>query len=411
VKSSSVLVRWFGTLLFVSSRLKSRKKVLLVMTAAGLDGGIERFNNTLISACQRLDVRLSLYSLCDTANSLKHLGTSRAASVKAFAGSKARFAMAIARAVWFGGYDVVIVGHVHFVILVRVLLAACIGSTPRCLLVAHGAEVWDGVRGIRRRALGRMSAILCVSRYTRTAIQQQVPELDDSRFVIFPNALSPEWTGRFATIDTADSRGEIANLPSRFMLSVARLDSRERKKGLDSVIEALSMLADRTVHYVIAGPGDDAEFLRAIARRCGVDERVHLIGRVSDYALTGLYRNCLAFVLPSAQEGFGIVFLEAMFFGALVVAADEKGVVDIVKHEQSGLLVPFGDVAALVCTLDRIVAGSPLHDRIRLTARQSVLENGEFAMDAFVRRSATVLGVALPVAPSTQPASATTVAS
>ncbi len=73
------------------------------MTAAGMDGGIERFNNTLISACERLDVQLPLYSLCDNANSLKHLGAGRATSVKAFAGSRARFAMAITRAVWFGG--------------------------------------------------------------------------------------------------------------------------------------------------------------------------------------------------------------------------------------------------------------------------------------------------------------------
>jgi len=377
-------------------RMKSPKKVLMLVTAAGTDGGIQRFNKTLIAACGQLDVQLTLYSLTDTSDTVENLGALPVSSVRAFAGRKARFAVAVMRAIWHGGYDVVVIGHVHLITLVGALLSLYIGSAPRSLLIAHGAEVWDDIRGIRRHMLRRISGILCVSRYTRTTIQRQAPELDESRLIIFPNALSPDWKDRFAPVDNAASHTQPTAIPSRFLLSVARLDSRERKKGLDTVIEALARLADRTVHYVIAGPGDDAAFLRDVAHRCGVADRVHLIGRVSDQELVGLYRNCLAFVLPSAQEGFGIVFLEAMFFGALVVAAEEKGILDVVKHQVTGLLLPFGDIAALAITLDGVVLGSPECVNIRRNARRAVIGDGEFTFDAFVSRSATVLEVSPP---------------
>jgi phosphatidyl-myo-inositol dimannoside synthase len=376
-----------------SLRMNKVKKVLMLVSAAGTDGGIQRFNKTLIAACGQLDIQLTLYSFSDSSQTIAHLKALQADSTRVFAGAKARFAAAVLRAIWFGGYDLIVVGHVHLVSLVGALLAPHVGSSPKCLLIAHGAEVWGDIRGIRRQMLRRFSSILCVSRYTQTAIQRQAPELDDRRFIIFPNALSPDWKNRFSP----DGDSAPAALPkastSPFMLSVARLDSRERKKGLDTVIEALAKLADCNVHYVIAGPGDDAAFLRNVAGRCGVTDRVHVIGRVSDRELVDLYKRCLAFVLPSAQEGFGIVFLEAMFFGALVVAAEEKGILDVVKHNESGLLVPFGDVAALAITLDKVMAGSPEYDRIRRNARRAVIGDGEFAFDAFVRRSAEVLGV------------------
>ncbi|MGO9988392.1 MAG: glycosyltransferase [Steroidobacteraceae bacterium] len=368
----------------------------MLVTAAGTDGGIQRFNKTLFSACGQLDVQLTLYSLTDTPATADGLGALTANSVRTFAGSKPRFAGAVMRAIWYGGYDVVLIGHVHLVTLVGALLSLYPGSAPACFLIAHGAEVWQDIRGVRRRMLRRINSFLCVSRYTRTAIQRQAPELDDSRFVIFPNALSPDWTERFSHLDDHTVHSHLKAVPPRFMLSVARLDSRERKKGLDTVIQALARLADRTVHYVIAGPGDDAAFLREVAHSCGVGDRVHLIGRVSDGELVHLYRTCLAFVLPSAQEGFGIVFLEAMFFGALVVAAEEKGILDVVKHQETGLLVPFRDVIALATTLDGVLAGSLEFDRIRRNARLTVIGDGEFTFDAFVGRSARVLGVAPP---------------
>jgi glycosyltransferase involved in cell wall biosynthesis len=223
-------------------------------------------------------------------------------------------------------------------------------------------------------------------------MRQQAPELDDARFSIFPNALSETWLERQAQAERAAEIATAAAPPGRFILSVARLTRHDRTKGIISVIEALPMLADRDVNYVIAGQGDDMEFLKQVAERCGVASRVRFMGAVSDAMLVDLYRRCEAFVLPSGQEGFGIVFLEAMYFDAPVIAARAKGAVDVVQDGETGLLVAFGDVIGIKLAIERLLGDPGLRDALRQRARQNVTGEGPFTFHAFVQRCSHLLG-------------------
>ncbi len=261
----------------------------------------------------------------------------------------------------------------------------------RFLLVAHGIEVWNGIQDPgRRRSFAAIDLILSVSRYTRERMSAQIPELTDDRFTIFPNALSETWTGRFTQADGVELP---IPLPGKYLLSVTRLDRGDRYKGIVSVIEAMAMLADTSVHYVIAGRGEDQKFLQRVAQRFGLNERVHFIGAVSDAQLARLYRDCAAFILPSGKEGFGIVFLEAMFFCAPVIAAREKGAVDVVRDEETGLLVRYGDTIGLAEAMNRILTDSGLRSRLTDGGRASVLNGGPFTFAAYVERLARVLNV------------------
>jgi phosphatidyl-myo-inositol dimannoside synthase len=206
------------------------------------------------------------------------------------------------------------------------------------------------------------------------------------RLIIFPNALANTW-GRVATAPSARS------LPARFILSVTRLDRGDRYKGIATVIEAFSMLADDSMHYCIVGHGNDLPFLRLVAERCGVKDRVHFMHEISDSELIALYQKCAAFVLPSGKEGFGIVFLEAMFFGAPVIAADEKGALDVVRDGDTGLSVRFGDTIAIKEAIERIQADRDLRERVRANGRSLVVEDGPFTFAGFTRRCAEVFGV------------------
>jgi glycosyltransferase involved in cell wall biosynthesis len=264
---------------------------------------------------------------------------------------------------------------------------------PRIILIAHGIEVWTDLEGSRRSALRMVDSILCVSRYTQHSIQSQVPELQDERFVIFPNALSESWRQQPVT-DVPAAQSE--PLPEKFLLSVTRLDRGERYKGIITVLEALAMIHDRSVHYVVAGRGDDVHFIAAVAKRLGVGDRVHLLGSVPDAELAALYRKCMAFVLPSGKEGFGIVFLEAMFFSACVIAAREKGAVDVVQHEKTGLLVPYGDVVALKQTIDRVISDGALRQRLGEAGRSTVIGDGPFTFPSYVVRLARALNIPVP---------------
>jgi len=230
----------------------------------------------------------------------------------------------------------------------------------------------------------RVSNILCVSDYTRRRILAQVRALEPERLQLFPNALGETW----ARVRHIPSSRE---LPRRFILSVTRLQKGDRYKGVVTVIEALSMLEDSSLEYIVVGHGNDVDFLKSVARRYGVRHRVHFLAGIRDDELINLYGHCEAFVLPSGNEGFGIVFLEAMYFGAPVIAAAEKGALDVVRNGETGLLVRFGDSIALKQAIERIGADPALRERLRQGGRSTVTAGGEFTFSRFVERAAKIL--------------------
>jgi glycosyltransferase involved in cell wall biosynthesis len=342
-------------------------------------------------------------SFADSEASRQRWAAPRSVEIRVFNRNKAQFALATLTALVRGTYDFVIVGHVNLLTLASACLFTSRTGRARVILIAHGIEVWaDLQRPLRRRAMASINLILCVSGYTKDRINAQLPELTNDRFAIFPNALSEMWTERFATIEHPERVIEhperIGNLPQKFLLSVTRLDRGDRYKGIVSVIEALAMLSDTSIHYVVAGRGDDQEFLQRIAPRFGIQKRVHFVGAVTDAELANLYRKCSAFVLPSGKEGFGIVFLEAMFFGAPVIAAGEKGATDVVRDEETGLTVGYGDTVALARAIERMLTDTTLRARLREVGRATVIDRGRFTFHAYTERLAQIFGI-----PSPQP--------
>ena len=363
---------------------KAAPRVVFLFTEIFANGGIQRFNRTILDSCGQLGLHGRVLSLNDSPESiiegqLEHGDL----TVVGFSGNRRRFALAVAVVLLRGRYDRVLIGHINFLLLTIVVMALRpFGRTP-ALLVAHGIEVWSGIGWWRRRALSRVTRILCVSRYTRQRILEQAPALIADHLIRFPNALADTW-GRVEPVPTARA------LPKPFILSVTRLDRGDRYKGIATVIEAFSMLADDSMQYFIVGHGSDLSFLQLVAERCGVKDRVHFMRGVSDSELIALYQQCETFVLPSGKEGFGIVFLEAMFFGAPVIAAEEKGAVDVVRDGETGLTVRFGDTIEIRRAIERIVSDAGLRERVRAAGRSLVTDGGAFTFAGFTRRCAEV---------------------
>jgi glycosyltransferase involved in cell wall biosynthesis len=119
---------------------------------------------------------------------------------------------------------------------------------------------------------------------------------------------------------------------------------------------------------------------------------------VGDAELVQLYTSCQAFVLPSGKEGFGIVFLEAMFFGAPVIAAQEKGTLDVIEDGETGLLVRFGDSIALRRAIEHLTSDAALRERLRERARLDVIDDGKFTFSRFKARTAEEFALASRVA-------------
>ena len=371
-----------------------RRKALFLATYVYVDGGIQRFNRTFLSACERLGVSCDVLSLGDDEQSRSRWEAPESATIRVFNASKVRFVLATCAAVLRGGYDFIIVGHINLLELVASNLVLRKVRRMRVLLIAHGVDVWTGLESWRlKHALSAVDRILSVSRYTRDRMRAQRPELSQERFTIFPNALSEVWRQRSARAELTEPPVEV---PRPFLLSVTRLDRGDRYKGLTTVIETLAMLEDASVHYVIAGRGEDRAFLEAMVRRFALTDRVHFVGALSDSQLARLYGQCSAFVLPSGKEGFGIVFLEAMYFGAPVIAARERGAIDVVRDGETGLTVPYGDTVALADAITRVLRDDSLCARLRKNGRESVSVTGPFSFESYVKRLGNVLGISLP---------------
>jgi phosphatidyl-myo-inositol dimannoside synthase len=135
---------------------------------------------------------------------------------------------------------------------------------------------------------------------------------------------------------------------ARVMVTVARLWSGDIYKGVDMTIRALGTIAQSVpdVKYLVIGRGDDQPRLAQLAKDSGVGDRVIFAGFVPTVELPEHYRLADAYVMPS-QEGFGIVYLEAMACGVPVLAGDADGSADPLQDGALGWRVPHRDTEAI----------------------------------------------------------------
>lgn len=276
-------------------------------------------------------------------------------------GGKAGYAFAAVCLALRHRYNVVFCGHIHFAPLAA--LTARIAKA-KLILQAHGYEAWQERSPIQRAAVDAADVILCVSRYTRSALLKWsliAPE----RVVVIPNTVGE----RFCPGSGRELR-QVAGWDGRkVLLTVGRLSSAERYKGQDRVIGAIPALLARghDIQYVIVGAGDDRERLSRIAADAGVGDRVQFIGECDAEKLPDFYRASDLFVMPSTGEGFGISFLEAMACGTPALGLAKGGARDALADGELGNAV---DEARLVDEIDRMLSeplGTPplLADRVR----------------------------------------------
>ena len=149
---------------------------------------------------------------------------------------------------------------------------------------------------------------------------------------------------------------------SRVVGTVGRLAG---QKALHVLLDATPRLLadDPGTRVLVVGDGPLRPTLERRARRLGVHEAVTFAGHQVDVAPA--YSAMDVFVLPSRYEGFGIVFLEAMASGVPVVGTRVVGSEDAVEDGVTGLLVPYGDAAALASAVIRLLAGPALRARIQ----------------------------------------------
>jgi glycosyltransferase involved in cell wall biosynthesis len=238
------------------------------------------------------------------------------------------------------------------------------------VILLHGLEAWVTVPAIERMAARNARAVVSTTNYTATVFTER-NRTNPCRNRVIPLCVSESRSvvkGRSQTVPKC--RQEFT------LLAVGRLDSSERQKGIDVAIEAMPRIiaALPGARLLVAGDGTDRSRIQALMKKLGVTTSVSLLGIVEDSVLQQLYRECDVMVLPSRQEGFGIVFLEAMSYGKPCIGASHGGIPEVIIDGTTGYLVPFGDSEALARCVLRLASESNLARRMGIAGFQQVLK-------------------------------------
>jgi len=188
-------------------------------------------------------------------------------------------------------------------------------------------------------------------------------------------------------------------LPARFILF---LGAATYDKGAFTLALAVAELAQRgeDVAVVYAGPQEHrlAVFIdtQPAAVRAILKERTRLLGVVDEAMKQTLLAGCVALALPSRVDSFGIVLLEAWQHGKPVIAAAVGGPATIVRHDETGLLVPFDAPEALATAIQRILNEPGLAARLGAAGRQVVINQytGDTCYDIFYQIATDTLRAA-----------------
>ena len=216
-----------------------------------------------------------------------------------------------------------------------------------------------------RRNAERADRVIVPSRYS-AGVAEAVYGVPAARIAVVPEPIDlAEWRRRFARAGSAHERER----PT--VLTVARLYPR---KHVDDLLEAAVLLRQRIpdVQVRIVGDGPEAARLHAMHRRLELGESVVFLGHVDRDTLALEYARARCFCLPTVQEGFGLVFAEAMAAGLPVVACRAAAVPEIVHDGETGLLVPPRTPPAIATALARILDDEVLRKEMGMRGKSRV---------------------------------------
>ncbi len=248
----------------------------------------------------------------------------------------------------------------------------------RYSLYMHGTEIRTELRsGLRRtilrRVLGRAAFVLANSETTCRLVRESFPGLSTPVSTLSPGVDPSRFAG-----ESVEKRGRemragwlramgIADRPGPapvVMLAACRMTM---QKGLDYVLRAMGRLREETESvrpvFVAAGDGPDLGRYRAMATELGLEGRVLFLGAVDYETLPAAYCASDLYVQPSqlvndVHESFGISYLEAQAAGRPCIGTDVGGVREALNPDQSGILLPPGELEPLLHSI-RLLAASP----------------------------------------------------
>lgn len=303
-------------------------------------GGIEQFNKYVTKCLQELadshQYQVKVFSVYDDKADAAIIDATH------FKGYKQRKIFAVLDIIrQVRGFDIVILGHILLWPIGEIL--NLVSKNTKWYFFAHGIEVWNDIPARQKSALQKCTGILSVSQFTAdTLINKQ--GVDANKVTLFYNAVDKErlQNANENLLQELRIKYNIRTEETVF-ITVSRMSEKERGKGYPLVIKAMGELVKqgKEVRHLLIGTVTPEEkvYINHLIEDNQLADHIILTGYVSDDNLPAYYALADVFVMPSKKEGFGIVYIEAAWYGLQVIAGNEDGSKEAVLNGKMGILV------------------------------------------------------------------------
>jgi phosphatidylinositol alpha-1,6-mannosyltransferase len=352
------------------ARAADRRRVLVASESFSLErGGAARVGRLLARLAADIGLDADLLALSDREPSRDFNLSSRTA-----AGSRADFAFRC----WTGG-----VTRSHFIYNhVGMARAHCLLPMLRRPYAVWmlGWDVWGSrMRGDYGRRIEEANLLLSISEFTRRRAAELLPSARRAKVC---------WLATEED-DVPEASGDFGGPPTVLILS--RVDASEMRKGHVELIDCWPgvMAAIPDARLLIAGGGDGLGILRARAGASAAASNIGFTGFLPQGEIDALWSRADVFAMPSRQEGFGLVYIEAMRRGLPVIASTQDAGQEINLDGVTGYNVDLEQEGELARRTIELLSDKALARQFGENGREHWRAN--FCFSAFRRRMEPIL--------------------
>lgn len=358
----------------------NQRHLVLTPGATGRDG-IAGVTRLIVGALANGATPVTVLSMADSPGSTLGVGAGEV-SLSGAGGRKLGFiASALSAALAPAPPAEVLCLHLGLSPLARVVAR----GRARLTVFLHGIEAWRRLGALQRWALDGADIVMANSEHTARRFRAANPAL----------ASRPVRICHLGVTVPSGANGPIAAPPDRaqtgpYALIVGRMAAEERYKGHDLLIDIWRRVQTEVpgARLLVAGDGDDRARLEASAG--AVREHVRFLGTVDAGVLETLYGDCAFFVMPSPDEGFGLVFLEAMRAGKACIGGPGAAA-EVIEDGVTGLVVDPAESEAVLKAVLRLFREPATRERMGRAGAERVAQR--FSEEHFRRRFRAILGL------------------
>ncbi|MDI6778154.1 MAG: glycosyltransferase family 4 protein [Patescibacteria group bacterium] len=267
------------------------------------------------------------------------------------------------------------------------------GKRKKVVSVVHGLDLtyplWIYQKFWIGKFIQNLDKLVAVGNETiRQGVKRNIPE---EKFVFVPNGVDTE---KFIEPRTKKELEKVVGESLEGKKTILTTGRLAIHKGVDWFCEKVVPELDDNILYLVAGDGEKREEIEKIIKEKNIQEKVKMLGQVSDDELKILYNTVDLYVkpnikVPGTMEGFGLVVIEAASCKLTVVASEIEGLKDAIKDGENGFLVESANAQAWIAKINELLADDQFRNEFGEKARKYVVEN--YSWDKIAKKYLEVL--------------------